>query len=69
MENIIKYINKNFTAFDLVIVVAIFAFTYYLLTRSAEQFAQIFYNEEKDPRQRTNKSIIEYIYSSPKSVF
>lgn len=69
MENIKKFINQNFKAFDIIIVFALAALLYYLVSRSPEEFAQIFYNEEKDPRQKTNKSILEYIYTTPKSVF
>lgn len=69
MNNIIKYINKNFSAFDMFVVLAIVALGYYLLTRRPEQFASMFYDEQKDPRQKTNKTILEYIYTSPKSVF
>jgi hypothetical protein len=69
MQNIIKFINKNFTLLDIVVAIVIFALVYYLLSQAPEQFAHMFYSEEKDPRQKTNKSILEYIYTSPKSVF
>ena len=69
MENIKSYINKNFTAFDMFITLIVLGFVFYFLNRTPEQFAVMFYDGEKDPRQKTNKGVFDWIFSSPKSVF
>lgn len=61
--------NYEFTLTDMIIVLIILAFVLFFMYRTPEQFAELFYDKKKDPRQCTNKSILDYTFSSPKSVY
>lgn len=61
--------NYEFTLTDMIIVLIILAFVLFFMYRTPEQFAELFYDPKKDPRRCTNKSILDYVFTSPKSVY
>lgn len=61
--------NYEFTLTDMIIVLVILGFLLFFMNRTPEQFSELFYDPEKDPRRCSNKSIFDYVFTSPKSVY
>ena len=61
--------NYEFTFNDMIIILIVLGFVLFFMYRTPEQFAELFYDAKKDPRQCTNQSISSYVFSSPKSIF
>jgi hypothetical protein len=61
--------NYEFTLPDMLIVLVILGFLFFFMNRTPEQFTELFYDPKKDPRQYTNKTIFDYVFTSPKSVY